>query len=640
MCGIAGLVSLGAERPSAAAILGMCAAIRHRGPDDTGYGLYGQTALGNTRLKIIDLSAAGNQPVSNERRNIHVVQNGEIYNFQDLRNELTRAGHQFRSQTDTEVLVHLYEEMGPSFVEKLDGMFAIALWDETKLRLVLARDRAGKRPLFYYHDNNILAFGSEIKALLAHPLVPAEVASEYLPAYLSFGYVPCPYTFYRGIRQIEPGHVAVLEAGRFRLEAFWQLRMDPREIGFEDACAEIRTLVTRAVKKRLISDVPLGVLLSGGLDSSIVVAAASKEISGLKTFSAVFPDEPAFNEAGYARIVATHFGTDHHELEVRPQAADLFEKLVFHHDQPYMDSSAVPTYLISRLAREHVTVALNGDGGDELFAGYKRFWAVLQLQKWPSWMFRVAGSLAPVLARSNHARLRQRLLRWTDTADLPMRDRYPTYASFFLRHLDGLVRPEIRQNALDPLFSFHAHEAAVAGAPPLARLLYLNYREYLLNDLNVKMDRCSMANSMETRSPFLDVPLTEFVAGLPDDFKLRGKTRKYILRAAFKEVLPVEILQRGKLGFAVPLERWFKGDLKDMVRDTLLSPSARVYDYLEPKAVERFVNEQFTSGEDWSNHLWLLLTLETWLRSHRALFGRPLAATPGPVDAALQPAIQ
>jgi asparagine synthase (glutamine-hydrolysing) len=475
MCGIAGIVSLGAPPPGPSEILAMCAAIRHRGPDNTGYGLYGPTALGSTRLKIIDLSTAANQPASNERRNIHVVLNGEIYNYRDLRERLLAAGHQFSSHSDTEVLVHLYEDMGPSFVEKLDGMFAIALWDDVKQQLVLARDRAGKRPLFYYHDDNLFAFGSEIKALLAHQLVPSEMAAEFLSVYLSFGYVPCPFTFYRGIHQIDPGHVAVLSAGRFHSEPFWTLRMAPRgRIPIEQACEEIRSLVHKAVKKRLISDVPLGVLLSGGLDSSIVVAAASEELNGLKTFSAVFPDEPAFNEARYARVVAERFGTDHHELEVRPHASELFETLVYHHDQPFMDSSAVPTFLISRLAREHVTVALNGDGGDELFAGYARFWAVGRLQRSPSWVFRLAGSVAPALERSNKARLRQRLLRWTDTARFPAADRYAVYASLFLRFLDTLLRPEVRQAAVDPLFSFRAHEQDVAGLPPLARMLSLN----------------------------------------------------------------------------------------------------------------------------------------------------------------------
>ena len=397
----------------------MCAAIRHRGPDATGYGLYGAAALGNTRLRIIDLSEAANQPISNEDRNIHVVFNGEIYNYRELRQDLVRADHRFYSQSDTEVLVHLYEEMGTSFVEKLDGMFALALWDERNQRLVLARDRAGKKPLFYYHSDDIFAFGSEIKALVTDQRVPTELAIEYLPAYLSFGYVPCPFTFYRNIRQVPPGHFLVLDAAGLRVEPFWQLRMQPQgSIRLEEACEQLRYLLRQAVKKLLISDVPLGVLLSGGLDSSIVTALASEEIPKVKTFCAVFPEDPTFNEAHFARVVARRFGTDHHEPEVRPQAVDIVDKLIYHHDQPFMDSSAVPTYLISQLAREHVTVALNGDGGDELFAGYKRFWAVLQMQKLPEWASGSAGWLLPLLS-SNHGRLGQRLRRWADTCACP-----------------------------------------------------------------------------------------------------------------------------------------------------------------------------------------------------------------------------
>jgi asparagine synthase (glutamine-hydrolysing) len=625
MCGIAGLIGLDGAPPQAEDILKMCAAIGHRGPDVTGYRLYGRAALGNTRLKVIDLSSNANQPVSNEDGTIHVVFNGEIYNYRELRSELVRGGHRFRSQTDTEVLVHLYEEMGPSFVKELDGMFALAVWDERVQQLLLARDRVGKKPLFYYEGAEFLAFASEIKALIAHPRVPAEVETKLLSACLSFGYVPCPRTLYRGIHQLPPGHFAVLRGHKLRIEAFWQLQMHPSNgIRFQDACEEVRVLLRNAVKKRLVSDVPLGVLLSGGVDSSIVAALASAEVAKLKTFCAVFPEDPVFNEAEFARVVAKRFATDHHELEVRPQASDLIEKLVYHHDQPFVDSSAVPTYLISRLARQHVTVVLNGDGGDETFAGYKRFWNALMLQQIPRWASRSAGRLFSLLPLRK-TRLQQRLRRLADISLRPIEERYPFYVSLFLSCLDEIVRPEIRREEVDPLFSYRAIDAGTKGLPPLGRLLFLNYREFLLNDLNVKMDRCTMANALEARSPFLDTALIEFAGRLPDSYKLHGRTRKYILKAAFQNLLPANILYRRKRGFMVPLRRWFRTDIKDLLQDMLLPRSARLYDYLQPDTVQRFVAEQLSSGFDWSDQLWLLLTLEIWLRSHATMFGRPLS---------------
>ncbi len=629
MCGIAGLVAFKATPPQAEDILRMCAAIRHRGPDATGYGLYGRAALGNTRLKIIDLSEAANQPVSNEDRSIHVVFNGEIYNYRGLRENLIRSGHRLRTQSDTEVLVHLYEEEQEEtrFVQQLDGMFALALWDERKQQLLLARDRPGKKPLFYYQGEGLFAFASEIKALLTCPNVPSEVAAEFLPAYLSFGYVPCPHTLYRGIHQLPPGHLAILAAGgRLHIKPYWRLRMQPDEsIQFEDACEQVRLLTRQAVRKRLVSDVPLGVLLSGGVDSSIVTGLASQELGKVKTFCAAFPEDPAFDETRYARIVARHFATDHHELEIRPQTADLIEKLVYHHDQPFMDSSAVPTYLISQLARQHVTVVLNGDGGDELFAGYARFFATLLGEGFPRWLLRCAREVLEPMP-FGHTRLWSRLLRFTENSLLPAGDRYLAYVTFFLPHLREMLRPEVHRLALSPLFSYRECEAEAQGLSPLARLLYINYREYLLNDLNVKMDRCTMANSLEARSPFLDAPLTEYAAWLPDRYKLRGRTSKYILKKAFQGLLPVEILKRGKMGFGVPLKRWFRNDIHDFVQDTLGSSSARIFDYLEAGAVQRFVVQHLSGDEDWSNHLWLLLTLEIWLRCHRKVFDRSLSA--------------
>jgi asparagine synthase (glutamine-hydrolysing) len=632
MCGLCGVVDFSGRPVEPAVIERMAAVLHHRGPEATRVFLSpaaGQApttgasvGLGHTRLKIIDLSDAANHPIANEDGTVWAMLNGEIYNFTELREELKGAGHQFRTEGDTEAIVHLYEEMGERCVERLDGMFALAVWDERGRRLFLARDRTGKKPLYYHRGSSFFAFGSEIKALLAHAGVPRGVALSALPQLFLYGYVPNPATLYEGIAQVAPGHsVTVESSGEMRVRQYWDWTFPerPLQIGAREAAERLRALLTAAVKRRLVADVPLGAFLSGGLDSSIVVAIMAGLGAGpLKTFSIGFAGDPAFDETAYAKLVARRYGTTHTTFVVEPKAFDLLERFVEVYDGPFGDSSGIPTYLLSELTRRHVTVALNGDGGDELFAGYLRFAGGVLAARMPRPLLRLGRAAAawlPDVGGPRHPV--RRAARFLRTADMPWLERFASWIAFFHHDLHDLVLSSVAGDLreFDRLQYFRPYLPAVRGRSPLTQLLYLNAKTYLPDDLHVKMDRASMAHALETRSPFLDRALMDYVAALPDHFKLRGRTTKWLLRRAFRDVLPREIVTRGKMGFGVPLAAWFRGELREPLRSLLLEPTARLGEYVETAHVRRLVDDHLSGRADVEHVLWLLLTFEVWLRS-------------------------
>jgi asparagine synthase (glutamine-hydrolysing) len=622
MCGIAGILHFDGAPVERQQLERMGAALAHRGPDAQGVFLDAAAApavgLVHRRLSIIDLSEAANQPLGGEDGRVQAMLNGEVYNFADLRARL-EPRHRFRSRGDTETVVHAYEEDGEAAVARLDGMFALALWDGPRRRLLLARDHFGKKPLHYWHDGRRLVFASEIKAILAAG-VPAALNEAALPEFLALGYVPTPRTLFAGIRRLPPASTLTADArGVHEPSAFWDLTFPrpeaARRVGLEEAAGELRELLRAAVRKRLVSDVPLGMLLSGGLDSGLVAALAAREAGGLRTFTVGFEGDAAFDERPWARRLAAHIGAEHHESVVRPQAAALLETLLAHHDEPFGDSSALPTYLVAREARRAVTVALNGDGGDEAFAGYARLHAAVMAEAVPRPARAALGSLARLLPEALPGRslrrarrlalgaaleLDQRIFAWSTLFDVP------DLARLLLQAPDGArVRASYREVL-----------ARADGASALSRLLYLGTRTSLLDDLLPKMDRMTMAHGLEARSPLLDRAVVEFASRLPDALKRRGARGKRVLRAAARGLLPPETLARRKQGFVVPLGSWFRGQLRPLVHDLLLA-DARLASRLRREELERLVREHEGGRADHGHRLWSLLTLELWLRRHR-----------------------
>ncbi len=650
MCGIAGVLGLQGRPVDQAALARMITAVAHRGPDGLRVRRLGsgstEVGLGHARLRIIDLSPAAAQPMGSDDGTVWIVFNGEIYNFQELRRSLVARGVAFRSASDTEVILRLYEAMGERCLDLLDGMFALAIWDGRRECLLVARDRVGKKPLFYHASPTLFAFASEMKALFQHPDLPPVIAPEVFPAFFLYGYVPSPATFYRGIRKLPPGHVLrVGKDGEVSVEQYWELALGPppaRPPSEAEATATVRELVTAAVRRRMVADVPLGAFLSGGIDSSVVVGVMSQlQSEPVRTFSIGFVGDPHFDETPYARLAAQRFKTAHTEFRVEPEAVKLVERLVRHHDGPFVDSSAVPTYLLSRLTREQVTVALNGDGGDEVFAGYLRFYGALLAERLPEWARGLAGRVLGGLPEwGGHRQPLRRLQRFGASAALPFFERYSRWISVFYEDL-GRLLPDQRANGLrpGPLDLLRPHLERSDGASLLNRLLYLNLKTYLLDDLLVKMDRCSMAHGLEARSPFLDRALMEYVFTLPDSMKLRRGRTKVVLRRAFADLLPPEILRRGKMGFGVPLRAWFTGELREYLQDVLLARDARLRGYVDQEYVRLLHAEHLRGRHDHANRLWTLLTFEVWLRNLPS-WSTPLvpAGLPAVVDDSEAPA--
>jgi asparagine synthase (glutamine-hydrolysing) len=637
MCGIVGQARQDQSAPDEAVLHAMCAALEHRGPDSRGVHVESGAGLGIQRLRIIDLQT-GDQPIFNETRDVVVVLNGEIYNFPELRSELEGRGHRFSTRSDTEVIVHLYEELGPRCVERLHGMFGLAVWDTRRRRLLIARDRVGKKPMFYALRDGVLTFASELGSLLQDPAISREIDMEGLDAYLAFRYIPSPLTAFRAVRKLPPAHLLVFEGGRATIERYWSLDFS-RKRQFdsdEDAFEEVREHLRRATRRRMISDVPLGAFLSGGVDSGAVVAAmAEASATPVKTFSIGFRDSP-LDERPLARLVAERFATEHHELEVEPEAIDVLPRLVRHHGEPFADATSIPTYYLSAVTRRHVTVALNGDGGDEAFGGYSRYVATLmaaRLDRVPPSARRAAGSLLSRLPSSSRIdSLRSRLRRVGATLASDPAARHLAY----MTDLQGLRREDLYTDQLASSLDGAGVEARFreawesSGATnALDRMLAVDTLTYLPDDLLTKVDIATMACSLEGRSPLLDHELLQFAASLPPRLKVDGREKKVALRRAMRGWLPDEILDAPKRGFQPPIVDWLRGPLRDHARDLLLDRSARDRGWFRADRVETLLDEHVRGVADHSQGLWTLLVLETWMRD--VVEAPPAAAVAGPV---------
>jgi asparagine synthase (glutamine-hydrolysing) len=602
MCGICGTTNGRIDE--------MLRALVHRGPDSGGSYTDGPVALGARRLSIIDLTG-GDQPIENEDGSCVVVQNGEIYNYPELRRELERAGHVFKTRCDTEVHLHLYEEHGPEYARLLRGMFAVALWDSRRRRLVLARDRYGIKPLYYRSAGGTLEFASELRALPR-----GEIDLDALEAFLAFNSIPAPYSIFRDIRKLPAGHALVWqEDGTLELTRY--ARPGPLPVRHDDEAElveELRARLRDSVRAHLLSDVPVGVLLSGGVDSAVLAALPAQEPrEAVHTFTIGF-EERSFDERAEARLVAERYGTDHHELLVKPDPQLLFETLADVFDEPFADSSALPTYLVSQLATEHVKVALSGEGGDELFGGYYTYAADLIAERFGG----LAGLARPLVERlptsTAKASFDYKAKRFVRAAHLPPLERHHGWKEIFSPE----VRAELRgtASAFDPVDVYRARYAETAGAPELARLQDVDFGIYLVDDLLVKTDRASMANSLEARVPFLDAVVTNFAFSLPTRHKVRGLSKKVLLRKAAEPLLPREVVHGRKRGFSIPAAAWLRGELEPFARTTLAPETLRRQGFFEPAVVTRLIDDHVNGVEDRSRQLWGLLAFTLWHERH------------------------
>ncbi len=620
MCGIAGTIRNDSRAADPALLERMCAALEHRGPDSRGIHASGPVALGIQRLRVVDLEGA-DQPIYNEDKSIAVVLNGEIYNFRELRRRLEAVGHRFRTGGDTEAIVHLYEEEGVDCVRSLDGMFAFALWDESRRRLLVARDRVGKKPLFYALREGALSFASELRALLQDDEIPRDIDEQALDCYLAYGYVPAPLSAFRAVRKLPPATSLVYQGDDVSLERYWQLDYsrkhdveDPRELH-----GPLLETLRAAVRRRLVADVPLGAFLSGGIDSSAVVAAMAQEMpEPVRTFSIGFGSE-RFDEVAHAREVSELFGTEHEELYVRPDAIAIAPRIARHHGEPFADSSAIPSFYLAELTRRHVTVALNGDGGDESFAGYTRYAAnvlAARFERVPAPLLRLGAGLSSRLPEGDEEQsARSRIRRLGGSLDLDGPSRYERYMSLFDR--EGRARLYSDEYAAELGGPRIASEAIAepwreaSGRSRLDVLLEVDVRTYLPGDLLAKIDTATMAHSLEARSPFLDPEMMQFAAAIPVQMKLHGMQKKLVLRDALRAWLPESILDRPKQGFSVPLADWLRGELREYSHEVLLDPSSFSRERFRPEAVRELLDGHL-AGQDHSHRIWALLMLELW----------------------------
>jgi asparagine synthase (glutamine-hydrolysing) len=630
MCGIVGIQSLTGRRPIDLGLLeAMNRTIVHRGPDSDGrYEDPGHVGLAMRRLSIIDVSG-GDQPISNEDGSVWTVFNGEIYHFRELRSNLESRGHRFRTATDTEVIVHAYEEFGDDFVQHLDGMFAFALWDSRRKRLILARDRVGIKQLYYSVCNGQLLWGSEIKCILAHPEVPRELRASAVQHFLTYLYVPEPITAFQGIEELPAGHLLISEKGSFSLRKYWELRYEVDPTLTPEAAAQgIRDRLDESVRTSLISDVPLGAFLSGGIDSASMVALMARHSEvPVETFSIGYDNAGAnFDERAFAREIAQRYQTHHHELVMQPNLTEIVPELVRAFDQPAADASAIPTWYLAKDTRKHVTVALSGVGGDELAAGYERHRGVMvgERFRWiPSWVTR--SLLKPLVSAipdspSGHQWV-QRVKRFVGSLELPFDDRYFELLVAFSTALQReLLTPEIAEQIdwAAPRDLFRRYLEPLGDTAPLNRALYADLKLFLPSNLLTLTDRMSMAHSLEVRVPFLDHHLLEFAARIPPDLKLRGLERKHILKRAVQDLLPPGFLKRRKMGFSLPLTVWFRNELRPYVEDVLSERAIRECGVFRYPAVRTILDDHFARRANYDGQIWALITFTTWYETYIA----------------------
>ena len=622
MCGIAGFADIAGPYPrplesDRQRVRAMCDVMRHRGPDDEGVYVEPGVGLGMRRLSIIDLST-GHQPIHNEDRTVWVVFNGEIYNYRELRDALEAAGHQFYTSSDTETIVHGYEEWGEGVFSKLRGMYGIALWDTRTRSLILVRDRAGIKPLYYANAGGRLFFGSEAKCVLVNSEVDRRLDPAALDHYLAYQYTPRDGSIFRGIQKLRPGHLLRVHDGRVEVEQYWRLPVDRTFAGTEEeALDELRRIVGEAVRSHMIADVPLGAFLSGGIDSSIVVALmAHASDRPVKTFSIGF-DEAAFDELPHARRVARHLETEHYEFVVRPDAIAILDRVVWHFDEPFADSSAIPTWYVSEMARRHVTVVLSGDGGDELFGGYTRYLPHPRVESFDRLAAGVGRAVAAAAWRAlPHGARGKNFLRHVARDG---QGRYVDSVTFF--HADerqALLSPELQRGigAWDSERYFAQGFERFRHLPEKAQLMAFDFETYLPEDCLVKVDRMSMAHSIESRVPLLDHLVVEFAASLPASMKMPGGRLKHLLKELAFSFVPRELLDRPKQGFGVPVGHWFRGELREAFGDILGSPLTRQRGYFNDGFINRILTEHLNGKRDHSSRLWQLLVFELWHRQY------------------------
>lgn len=625
MCGICGIFEFDHSKPvTRRDVEKMNVTLSHRGPDDQGVYLDGGIGLGHRRLSIIDV-AGGHQPISNEDGTIWVLLNGEIYNYPELRQELLARGHALATRSDTEAIVHLYEEYGEDCFSHLRGMFAIALWDTKQRKLLLARDRAGEKPLFYYRDKDRLLFGSELKAILAGPGVTVTMDDLGLFDYFSFGYVPAPKSIYREVGKVLPGHYIVVTPDSLQDVCYWDLQFHVNEDRSEAEWSEIlRHQLCEATRIQLMSDVPLGAFLSGGVDSSTVVAMMRHiQKKGLVTTCSIAFEEDEYNEAPFARKIAEQFATDHHEKTVHPQALGVIDKLAWHYDEPFADSSAIPTYYVSAVARESVTVALGGDGGDENFAGYRRYYFDAYENRLrgilPSGLRRAVfgplGRFYPALAWA--PRLFRGKATFQSLSRSPLEGYFNSMSIFRLDEKPHLFTSDFlrRVGGYDSISVFQQHYDRAGTDDPLTKIQYVDIKTYLPDDILTKVDRASMAVSLEVRAPFLDHRLMELAGSMPSRFKLQGANGKHILKKTMEDTLPHDALYRRKQGFAVPLAQWFRKEIKDMAYENIVVKSDGI---LNPKMLKKIWNQHQSGQFDRSAYLWAVLMYRKWIAAFPA----------------------
>jgi asparagine synthase (glutamine-hydrolysing) len=630
MCGIAGICNLNGKPIDSKLLKKMTNALRHRGPDDEGLYINNggdcdmKVGLGHRRLKVIDLSKKAHQPMCNEDKSIWIIFNGEIYNFGELRIELEKKGHKFQSHSDTETIIHLYEEMDIDCVKKLGGMFAFAIWDANKSRLFLARDRVGKKPLNYLCNSNTFLFGSEIKAILQDEKIEREVDVESMHYYLTYGYSPSPRTMFKGIKKLPPAHILTLDKNGIRIEKYWSLNYARKRIlPLNEYIDRTLELLREAVKIRLVSDVPLGAFLSGGIDSSAVVALMSEfSLKPVKTFTIGFQDED-YSEIKYARIIAKRFNTDHHEIFVKPDAMKILPKLIWLYNEPYGDSSCIPTYYVSEATRRYVTVALNGDGGDESFAGYIRYKGMKLAEAMgniPHFLLMPLVQAIKVLRSIK--RFKERSLLDYMNNFLQTMVEYPDYHKRYVRWISYFTDEDkeklYSRELLDVVGNINSYSFLTniiensTAKDILDKILNTDVLSYLPEDLLVKMDIASMGNSLEARSPLLDHNLMEWAASIPVNFKLSGFTNKFVFKRTLSKILPRGILQRKKMGFAVPIGRWFRNELKGFVYEVLLDNNGINMDFFNKDYIDRLLNEHISGKANHQFRIWALLNFELW----------------------------